>query len=287
MGISILSIGVMGCNEKKDTVNSMQADIATDSAASFEDGVNQDSSNDSYTDLTEIDEELSISSVSSKTSYFDFEKTFDSELKYTIKELAQKIKEKSAWDMVDASIDYSYTTVDCGNDNKKEVLATISYDFAGGYYEVYCVISGNEGKRKLDFIIDAGQTDEVSIDDKGMVEVSRTVEANDRNYEYGYLDSEGKYNFKYGKNYYLKASSFDKISGINESWDDVQIEEYYFSDDDKLEGRKYCIFRIDENYKKTDDESLYATDGDYYKAFDNAGLSLVTLKEIEKILASL
>ncbi|WP_147367797.1 hypothetical protein [Butyrivibrio sp. XB500-5] len=231
-----------------------------------------------------IDEPISISSVNSKTSFFDFDTIFNSESKYSVEVLAQKIKEQFDSNNENSLIDISYDNIDCGNDNKEEVLVTISYDFPTGYYEVYLVVSGNEDNHELDFIIDAGQTDEVSIDKSGRVEKSRNVEANVRNYEYGHIDSEGVYCFDYGKNYYLTSLNFEKLKETDESWGDIQIEEYYFTEDVSLQEYKYCIFKLDENFEKNYDESLYDQNGKYYKAFSDAGLCLVSSNEIEECI---
>ncbi|RKM56356.1 hypothetical protein D6853_06070 [Butyrivibrio sp. X503] len=193
--------------------------------------------------------------------------------------LEDKIKAQLSRDLTDCKTDISYSEIDCGNDGKKEILATVSYDHDGVYHEVFCVLSQDY---RLEFSIDSAGTDEVAIDEKGMVETSRNVQANVRNYEFGYLDCEGNYNFKYGKNYYLTASAFEKLEGIDESWNDVQIEEYYFTEDDSSKEYKYCIFKLYENFEKVDDEVLYDPTGKYCKAFNDAGLELISLKEIEE-----
>ena len=213
--------------------------------------------------------------------------------------------EISEEDLADYDFTIDHAIIDCGCDDIPELLVVSQFPFFMDGYSAFMVIKGDPDQLTLGYLDVVNSRSSLIVNEYGYVEKEASGGASFHEYEYGYLDSEADWKFLYGAELdsdlvemgiYADDNSYEIPENVAEDFEKVAFLKFYFEDSDE-ESRQYTnSYSVMGEYDSEDEEpysysllnrdaEIYAADSVYMKTFDDLGISVVPLADMDaKIL---
>ncbi|MCR4743955.1 MAG: hypothetical protein K5894_01850 [Lachnospiraceae bacterium] len=234
----------------------------------------------------------------------------------TLDELVNTIIEEHKYggDDTDVKLDrIEYAYMDCGNDGNRELALTVYMLMYMEPPEQHLIIKDMDGTLQIIYSDEAWSRYSIHMNEYGYIFGDGTTGAAYNHFDKSYIDADGKWHFLYSDystvdispEGYVRDLEFN--GGDHELPEDMQLDgEYCFLDfdfnNDPFDDSKHCytyakIPDIDSeadwqngnrSYFYTDlvyDDSIYQDTHPLKQFFENEGLHIYTLKEIEEMIA--
>ncbi len=289
-------------------------DIVTGETEATEDLASVDSSDALYESFLRNEATVRIKTESDFGYYFNFESVKDQDL--TLEELVNTIIAAYIADNPDSKIwldriEYSY--IDCGNDGNKELALIIYTPMSMEGWEQHLVIKDIDGTLQTIYSDVAWSRSSIFMNEYGYIFGDGSGGAAYHSYDKSFIDADGKWHFiysdsstagivpgGYGGDLWFNGEShmvpegtpldgeycFLQFDFNNDPDDD---SEYYYTyaklADDDTEDEWGNGFRGYFYAKLVDDDSIYADMHPLKQFFDQEGLQIKTLKEIDQMIA--
>ena len=193
--------------------------------------------------------------------------------------------------------DFAYGYMDCGADGNKELVITLKEECPGQFlYDDMWIVKNIDDKLQVIFYMQYGYRSSLSMNEYGYCYYGGSNGAASHMDEYYYLDADGKLNYVYGMedNYgiwSIYAPDNDDLMQLGEELhidESIEALQYHFdkyrdTDDysEYFKSSMWLYYKIDENYERISDTSIYEEGSDFKTYWDATGFPLNTEEEID------
>ncbi len=317
VGLAFLLIGCAGSSEANSSVEESPASYESQEASTkditSEEATKEVTANEStdegsktlYEDFIADKSEVYMNSKADTGSTLKLSGLNDGE-KYTLSAIEEELVRVLSEESEDASeIEVSQVRnayIDCGNDGEQELLLAVEISSYFDTYEEWLIIKAKDNELHLCFSGDSWSRKAQYINEYGYIRTEGSGGASYSNYEYSFVDKDGEWHFLFGseteeftgqEEVYLNEKSY-KLSDYGLSDDQVAMAQFYFEPltDEENGNVEYTFFKygeidVDDEVpyfycKVVKEDPVYDSDSGYYKLFEDAGITVISIEEIEK-----
>ncbi|MCR4989785.1 MAG: hypothetical protein K6A38_02860 [Lachnospiraceae bacterium] len=289
--------------EAEETVEEVDAEpevtfSADDAKAMYEAFLKGDAKASVYSDI-EVNPE----------GYMTFSQSIADGTECTLDDLHKAFKE-SICDRFEDTIEdlesYDFTDenayIDCGNDGMPELLVSSKIYFVMDEYTAFMIFKAGEDGIKMCFCDCANSRSSMSVNEFGYIRFDASGGAAYHLFENRYIDGDGNYHFLYGNSHnddlatmdiYADEELIEVPKKYKEDFKDVVLIGFYTTDEKEEFGGYTYSYSLLGEYDENDvepysycilsrDPEIYDPKSVYMKAFEEMGIEVVPLTDIDK-----
>ena len=300
-GVQFESIGGDANSESADTVNadgesgnaesagnSENAGSAENAGSGVEGAGAGEQSGNLYEDFLAGKAKAKFTGEADLASYITLGNVLTKGESYTLDEIIKNGEKGDGFEAYTYTGSESHRYIDCGKDGNQELLVELGF---GEEFTLDMVIKDMGGELNIIYSRDQWSRSNLEIADDGTIESSGSGGATIHGVDKSYIDAAGKYHFFYGSEEYGSPYSYYAYKNgdyVVLDFEGLNAEQFmvisYWTSEEENRDYYYTLCELDPNYNICYTEDLYMDSNPFKQKFDEAGIQVYTVDDVEKML---